>query len=66
LSFGGFFNFGGDPMNTQVFKRKLTAVFSADVAGYSRLMGEDEAATVKALEAYKQVMFSLISSIGVE
>jgi adenylate cyclase len=34
-------------MNTQDFKRKLTAVFSADVKGYSRLMGEDEAATVK-------------------
>jgi adenylate cyclase len=33
---------------------------SADVAGYSRLMGEDEAATVKTLEAYKQVMFALI------
>jgi adenylate cyclase len=47
-------------MNTQEFKRKLTAVFSADVAGYSRLMGEDEASTVKILEAYKQVMFSLI------
>jgi adenylate cyclase len=47
-------------MNTQDFKRKLTAVFSADVAGYSRLMGEDEAATVKTLEAYKQIMFSLI------
>jgi adenylate cyclase len=47
-------------MNTQDFKRKLTAVFSADVAGYSRLMGEDEAATVRTLEAYKQVMFSLI------
>jgi adenylate cyclase len=47
-------------MNTQDFKRKLTAVFSADVAGYSRLMGEDEATTVKTLEAYKQVMFSLI------
>jgi len=47
-------------MNTQDFKRKLTAVFSADVAGYSRLMGEDETATVKTLESYKQVMFSLI------
>jgi adenylate cyclase len=47
-------------MNTQEFKRKLTAVFSADVAGYSRLMGEDEAATVKTLEMYKQIMFSLI------
>jgi adenylate cyclase len=47
-------------MNTQDFKRKLTAVFSADVAGYSRLMGEDEAATVKTLEIYKGVMFTLI------
>ena len=35
------------------FKRKLTTIFSADVAGYSRLMGEDEAATVKTLEQYK-------------
>jgi adenylate cyclase len=47
-------------MNTQDFKRKLTAVFSADVAGYTRLMGEDEGATVKTLEGYKQAMFSLI------
>jgi len=47
-------------MNKQDFKRKLTAVFSADVTGYSRLMGDDEAATVKTLKACKQVMFSLI------
>jgi len=47
-------------MASEDFKRKLTAVFSADVAGYSRLMGDDEAATVRTLEAYKQVMFSLI------
>jgi adenylate cyclase len=47
-------------MSTQDFKRKLTAVFSADAAGYSRLMGENEEATVKTLEAYKQVMFSLV------
>lgn len=43
------------------FKRKLTAILSADVAGYSRLMGDDEAATVKILEDYKEVMFSLIN-----
>jgi len=42
------------------FKRKLTAVFSADVKGYSRLMGEDEAATVRTLEVYKGVMSELI------
>jgi len=47
-------------MAPEDFKRKLTAVFSADAVGYSRLMGEDEAATVKTLESYKQVMFSLI------
>ena len=47
-------------MATEGFKRKLTAVFSADVAGYSRLMGEDEASTLTTLEAYKQVMFVLI------
>ena len=42
------------------FKRKLTAIFSADVAGYSRLMGNDEAATVETLEAYKEAMYALI------
>ena len=47
-------------MNTQEFQRKLVALFSADAAGYSRLMGEDEAATVRTLEVYKQVMFNLI------
>jgi adenylate cyclase len=47
-------------MNTQEFKRKLTAPFSVDVAGYSGLVGEEEAATVRTLEACKQVMFSLI------
>lgn len=47
-------------MADEGYKRKLTAIFSADVSGYCRLMGEDEAATVKTLETYKQVMFSLI------
>ncbi len=47
-------------MASEDFKRKLTAVFSADVVDYSRLMGEDESATVRTLETYKGVMFSLI------
>jgi adenylate cyclase len=34
------------------FKRKLTAILSADVEGYSRLMGDDEEATVRTLTAY--------------
>jgi adenylate cyclase len=47
-------------MASEEFKRKLTTIFSADVVDYSRLMGEDESATVKTLETYKGVMFSLI------
>lgn len=33
-------------MSTQKFKRRLTAILSADVEGYSVLMRDDEAATV--------------------
>jgi len=47
-------------MAEEGFKRKLTAILSADVAGYSRLMAEDEAATVKILETYREVMSTLI------
>jgi len=47
-------------MTTQEVKRKLTAILSADVKGYSRLMGEDEEATVRTLNAYKEAMTSLI------
>src|SRR5512136_1393034 len=47
-------------MVTEGFKRKLTAVFSADVVGYSRLMGEDETGTLRILEIYKRVMSDLI------
>jgi len=47
-------------MATQEVKRKLTAILSADVKGYSRLMGEDEKATVRTLNAYKEVMTGLI------
>jgi len=47
-------------MTTQEVKRKLTAILSADVKGYSRLMGEDEKGTVRTLNAYKEVMANLI------
>jgi len=47
-------------MTTQELKRKLTAILSADVKGYSRLMGEDEEWTVRTLKVYKEVMGSLI------
>jgi len=47
-------------MTTQEVKRKLVAILSADVKGYSRLMGEDEKGTVRTLNAYKEVMTNLI------
>ncbi len=47
-------------MTTQEVKRKLTAILSADVRGYSRLMGENEVATLKTLSAYFQIMTTLI------
>jgi adenylate cyclase len=37
-------------------KRRLTAVLHADVKGYSRLMGEDEVATVRILTDYRNVL----------
>jgi len=41
-------------------ERKLTAILSADVEGYSRLMGEDEEATIRTLTSYREVMALLI------
>jgi adenylate cyclase len=46
-------------MATQDFKRKLTAILSADVKGYSRLMREDEEATVRTIKTYREVISSV-------
>ena len=47
-------------MTTQAFKRKLAAILSADVKGYSRLMGEDEEGTIRILNAYLEVITGFI------
>jgi adenylate cyclase len=47
-------------MTTQEVKRKLAAILSADVKGYSRLMGEDEEGTIRTLNTYKGAMSNLI------
>src|SRR5262245_29639388 len=41
-------------------ERKLAAIFSTDVAGYSRLMGDDEEATIHTLTTYRALISSLI------
>jgi len=41
-------------------KRKLTAILSADVKGYSRLMGEDERATVETIKQYREIIGKLV------
>jgi adenylate cyclase len=41
-------------------ERKLTAILSADVQGYSRLMGEDEVGTLRRLTAYREVTDALV------
>src|SRR5712691_2534087 len=43
-------------MEAHRIERKLAATLSADVKGYSRLMGADEEATLHTLTAYRKVM----------
>ena len=49
------------PQEDQQPERRLAAIFAADVAGYSRLMGQDEAGTLRALTAHREVMDRLIA-----
>ena len=47
-------------MAPENLKRKLTAILSADVKGYSRLMGEDEEWTLRTLNTYKGLIRNLV------
>src|SRR5438093_7613574 len=49
----------GPPMN-----RRLAAILAADIAGYSRLMHEDEASTVHDLKAHQSEVLPLIPRHG--
>ena len=48
------------PESDQPIERKLAAIFAADVAGYSRLMGQDEIGTLRRLAAHREIMDRLI------
>ncbi|MBI4767426.1 MAG: tetratricopeptide repeat protein [Deltaproteobacteria bacterium] len=47
-------------MTPDNLKRKLTTILSADVKGYSRLMGEDEEWTLRTLNNYKGLIRNLV------
>jgi TolB-like protein/class 3 adenylate cyclase/Tfp pilus assembly protein PilF len=47
-------------MAAEEFKRRLTAILSADVEGYSLLMREDEEVTIRTLKTYRKAMRNLI------
>ncbi|MEE9266362.1 MAG: adenylate/guanylate cyclase domain-containing protein, partial [Gammaproteobacteria bacterium] len=45
-------------MAREGIERRLAAILAADVVGYSRLMGEDEAGTLAALKALRKELFA--------
>jgi len=44
--------------------RRLAAIVAADIAGYSRLMGDDEVATVRDLQGHQAVVLPLVAEFG--
>jgi adenylate cyclase len=51
-------------MADENYKRKLTAILSADVAGYSRLMGDDEVSTVSTLKSHRNLITEKVQSFN--
>jgi adenylate cyclase len=44
--------------------RRLAAILAVDVAGYSRLMGEDEAGTARAVREHREAAQPIVASLG--
>jgi adenylate cyclase len=44
--------------------RKLAAIMAVDVVGYSRLMGEDETGTAKAVREHRQAAVPIVAGLG--
>jgi TolB-like protein/class 3 adenylate cyclase len=55
-----YLTFWDKAMTKEGFKRKLAAILSADVVGYSRLMVDDEESTIRTLTIYRSAMTDLI------
>ena len=51
-------------MAEQRVERRLAAIFAADVAGYSRLMGADEAGTARRLREHREAVRPIVTEHG--
>jgi adenylate cyclase len=51
-------------MNEERAKRKLSAILSADVKGYSRLLGADELATIATLKNHRELISTLVDQFS--
>lgn len=51
-------------MSEEIVKRRLAAILAADIAGYSRLMGEDDVATFRDLKGHQAAVFPLVGEHG--
>ncbi len=49
-------------MTDNSIQRKLRAIFSADVKGYSKLMGDDDEYTINTITAYREIITKLIEA----
>ena len=52
----------GEAMADNGMQRKLRAIFSADVKGYSKLMGEDDEHTINTITEYRKIITELIEA----
>jgi TolB-like protein/class 3 adenylate cyclase len=56
--------YGGRAVAQQRVERRLAAILAADVAGYSRLMGADEAGTARRLREHREAVTPIVTEHG--
>src|SRR5258706_15415007 len=62
--YGAFQQPRGGNLASDRVQRRLTAILAADVAGYSRLMGLDEAGTARTLHEHRAAVDPIVAHYG--
>jgi class 3 adenylate cyclase len=62
--YGAFQEPRGGNLASELVQRRLTAILAADVAGYSRLMGLDEAGTARTLHEHRAAVDPIVAHYG--